>query len=249
MCSKIPVSLFVISIICFYRAFAFNPEIGKENKSIFSSVEKNEKEVKEKKIEFGYNFGISLTTLRFIDYSDHHNIRNYLKLNNSVFPTLGCYLNSYVPNTKKHISFTNELTYTYYSFNTMYNETRLDGSFTNRNISYGNLYANLNSMIRLYFGSNTIKWYVNAGIANGLLLYYKDKIKIQSFYFNQHQYTNSKLFYFKKEHEFSWLTGFGLKLPKFELELRYQKGNGATKPIIAVTNTHRLFLLCHIKLL
>ena len=100
-----------------------------------------------------------------------------------------------------------------------------DYSPTDVSLSYG--YLKLNKIVRYTIPLSAFSLFINAGLANSLVVSETNLRRKQTYFFaDQGRITEDKAIQFVRKHKEALLFGFGGIVKKYSLEIRYESGNG-----------------------
>jgi hypothetical protein len=201
-----------------------------------------EKKIGKIRTEFGAIGGLSMSSVNFSS-------TRFLYLINgdygpSINPTLGLYLDVIIPRNSGRLSIHNELLLTSLNATHQYDTFENEDIYTKNDIEIGFTYLKMNNLIRYkYFLKDQLALYLNAGMANGLMIAEKNSNKVASkFYSTERMYEEPAIDKIRKYEE-GWILGTGIKLNKITGEIRYERGSGMSGIQILSSTVHRFYFL------
>ncbi|MCB2218787.1 MAG: PorT family protein [Bacteroidetes bacterium] len=185
--------------------------------------------------------GISNTSL-ILEGAMHPELSsmNFDKSTNSTF---GVGLNFRFKGNQGKWSLQNELMTSFYSLEGHYKKEINPNEYFVYNADISFTYLKINNLARFSYPAGPIRIFVNGGISSGFMLSETiDAAKSSNFYSNS---TNSPIEVFEdiRKFEFGLLMGGGLGFHQFDLEFRFDRGNGFSKITSLKSKTKRLFII------
>ena len=214
---------------------------------------KYEYKIEKIKLDFGIDLGVNSSSTK-VD-GDNSNVPFGTILlgpvyNGIKFPVTysfneGIFLNVIAPHTEKRWSVYNELLYTHYDMQS--NEYVLSGNYlaqgsetakTHLKVSY----VNLITAVRYQYGKTGIKPFFQLGIMNGYAVSVSTSTLVHDKFSSQPDMTQPFMPF--RKYEQSLLGSGGVRYKKYEMELRYIRGNGFSEyPSVKTVTSHFMFLL------
>jgi hypothetical protein len=195
--------------------------------------------------EFGVLTGVSISTIRFgnaigVDY-----------LSNTVFPhstnfSAGLFYNFILRETQKRWSICNDLIYTSYMLNGVYNNYQDVYNSTTSQTKIGYSYLILNDMLRYNcpIGEGDWSMFFNVGISNGFGFNETNYENEQTMVWSIKNSINGKALNDTRKYEPGFIAGLGVKNKKFSFDARFEIGSGITQDILSEKSlTSRFFFL------
>jgi hypothetical protein len=185
--------------------------------------------------------GISNTSLG-MDGAIHPEITS-MKFDESANITFGIGLNVRFKGNQGKWSLQNELMTSFYSLEGHYKKEINPNEYFAYNADISFTYLKINNLARFSYPAGPIRIFVNGGISSGFMLSETiDAAKSSNFYGNS---TNSPIEVFEdiRKFEIGLLMGGGLGFHQFDLEFRFDRGNGFSKITSLKSTTKRLFII------
>lgn len=194
-------------------------------------------------MEAGALTGITLTELSFNTSS-----REFYYLLNAQYDvsanfTSGVYFDFVMPRNQNKWSINNEVLFTSYSVNGMYEYVENSNKSTTTSTEIGYSYLKMNNLLRYRCPIKNMILFVNAGFSNGLAIHEKNYQKRELKLYDTKILIEEKAIYNTRRHEQGYVIGTGVKYKAFSLEMRYEKGNGISENINLGSSTKRYFLM------
>ena len=202
-----------------------------------------ENKIEKIEIEIGALAGATLSQLKFTSDSDANNYLTKVDYGTSVNFTAGLFFDVILPRNQGKWSINNELMFTSYKFEGMYEDFKNENDWTKTHTEIAYSYLKVNNMLRFKYPVSTGFMFVNVGISNGFgLSETNNKRKEKQFYSS---YTNdfSSALDDTKMWEMGLLFGVGGKIRQFSLEARYEHGNGMSAYSNMKSPTNRYYIL------
>jgi hypothetical protein len=191
--------------------------------------------------EFGILGGVSFTSIKF-DGSGFEYI-----LETDYKPAInfsgGLFLNLVLPRNNRKWSIYNEFLLSTYKVNGEFNDYVSPDQYT---ITYTTLeysYLKLSNMVRFKYPSKNFSPFINVGLSNGYAIADKNYKREVSKLFALETTKIGKAIDETKKHELGYVAGLGVKLKKYSIEARYERGNGISNYKTLGSPTNRCYLL------
>ena len=183
------------------------------------------------KASFGAIVGANTATAKISGIA--YNLPHF---NTSVHFDAGLFLNLFPPHTEKRLSLYNELLYTGYDIKSANYLSYRQNTFAEVKASYLKLYTAL----RYQHPYRDLKPFIQLGISNGLAL----SVSANETYETTGGYNATTPLMPCRKYEQAYFVGLGAYYKKFELEFRYEKGNGFSDyPSVTTKTTYFSTLL------
>ncbi|PJJ83508.1 outer membrane beta-barrel protein [Mucilaginibacter auburnensis] len=142
-------------------------------------------------------------------------------------------------------SLINEAIYNAYTINHKATYTKSNDIRTNYDISFGNSFIKINNMLRYTFGGNKISWYLNAGIANGVVISTRNRVVAEDVFYTTTTTTTKALVSADnlRKIETSILFGVGVGYKKYAVQVRNEMSSSLTDAIGQHASTNKIYLV------
>lgn len=203
------------------------------------------------KAEYGIVAGINRIDLSFKTSSLSFYPLPEANFENSLNIAGGFFFNIVLPRNNNRWSIYNELFYTRYNTNAVFNNYQNDNRYEIHNYNVGYSYLKLNNMVRYKYPIGNVFCFVNGGLSYGLIINELNVDNVYRKYNNTITTSSHPIFYdgpnlnvFESyKYEQGFLFGFGATYKQFSLELRKENGTGFTHFITLKTHANRYYLL------
>jgi len=204
------------------------------------------------KTEFGVVIGINMIDLRFLTNKAVFDPLPKAKFDNSISPIGGLSVNFVLPRNNGKWSIYNELIYSRYNTNAVYNKFTSNENYEIHHYNADYSYAKINNMVRYKYPIGKMNVFANAGVSYGLIVAEMNSDSINRRYngtstsFVQKLIANSPSdnSFNSKKIELGFLVGLGANYKNIFTELRLEAGTGFS-PYLAlnITATRYIFLV------
>jgi len=205
------------------------------------SVISFQKKAEKIKIEIGVLIGGSSTSLTFTA-PDFYTYLENTDYNQSTNFTAGLFFDLVFPGAQRKWSLNNEFLYTSYNFDGTYEDFRnaTYSAITMTEIGYS--YLKLNSLVRYKYPIGKAHVFLNAGISNGFVISETNYQKTVET-FSGMERPSEGLAFITRKYEQGFILGAGMKFNKFSVEVRAEKGNGASKNVNIASKSNSYYFL------
>lgn len=191
--------------------------------------------------KYGMKAGISRTTLHFSsDLYKHLADADY---KSSLDYTLGISADIILARNRGKWSLNNELFYTRYKVDGMYNDHEIGNNYKVINTELGFSHLKLNTSVKYRFNMKDSDLYLNAGISHGLILQEISNRLDETYYPSGHSIEGEIAIPAIKELELGRVFGIGWQKKRYSVEVRYERGTGISNVLFLGDGTRRFFLL------
>jgi hypothetical protein len=175
-------------------------------------------------IETGFHAGLCLSVLDFsgggFDYLTQTGF------NTSYTPQVALSLELTVPDKLKKWSLYNEISIQGEYFNGNLNKYTHENNYSITETSLGFIYGRLSNLVKYTIHSGFMSTYFCAGISNGLMLDETNQKKTTSVFYTTVDVKEGKALNAIRRHEQGIILGAGCRYKHFDLQLRFEQGNG-----------------------
>jgi hypothetical protein len=199
------------------------------------------KEPKKTNVTLGALVGGSISTLEF--ESDNFNDLSAATYNPSVNFSAGLFFDILLPGNLKRWSVYNEILYTSYFIEGVYEEFHNENYYSTTSIDIGYSFLRLNNLIRYKYPLGPVFLFVNGGMSNGFSFNETNYKKIETNYYSVEKITEEQAMVETRKHEQAYDLGAGLTYKRLSLECRYEKGNGMTNYQFLSSSTKKYYFL------
>lgn len=217
-----------------YKLFKFYNECS-ESKITF------QKEEIKLSTEFGVLAGATLSTLNFESINFPYLVN--VDYGQSVNPTVGVFLDLIFPRNHGKWSINNELMFTSYNFEGIYDEYENENVYSSTATQIANSYLKLNSLIRFKYPIGSTFMFINGGMSNGITLRSTNYKKVESTFYFDDKVEEGQMLDRVAKYENGLILGTGLKYNNYSLELRAESGSGMSVYSSLSSKVMRYFFL------
>ena len=191
--------------------------------------------------KYGVKAGISRTTLHFSsDVYEHLADADY---KSSIDYTLGICADIILARNRGKWSLNNELVFTKYEVDGVYNDYDIGGNYAVINTKLGFSHLKLNTSVKYRFKMKDSDLYLNAGASHGLILQEISNRVDETYYPSGHSIQGQIAIPAIKELELGRIFGIGWQKKRYSVEMRYERGTGISNVLFLGDGTRRFFLL------
>lgn len=174
--------------------------------------------------EAGAFAGLCLTKLVFKGGAVPH-------LSKASFPmsasfTAGLFYNLVLSKSLQRLSLNNELQYSHYKTDGIYNDFISSTNYTTIYSKFGFDYLRLNNMIRYTALLKDVYCFIEAGMSNGYAIGIENYKRTEHVFYSSKTIEEGHAVDGPRKYEQSWLLGFGAKYERFSISYRVEQSNG-----------------------
>ncbi len=199
------------------------------------------KEPKKTNVILGGLAGVSLNTLEF--ESDYLNDLSGATYDPSINFSAGLFFDILLPGNLKRWSVYNEILYTSYFIEGVYEEFHNENYYSTTSIDIGYSFIRLNNLIRYKYPLGPLFLFVNGGMSNGFSFNETNDKKIETNFYSVEKTTEEPAMIETRKHEQAYVLGAGLTYKRLSFECRYEKGNGMTNYQFLSSSTKKYYFL------